>query len=69
MPRHTLIELIHIAAGIAATVAVTKIAAWAYPLGRETIWWVGAAMVVLVTAMGVGALRRAVGLDHEERKR
>ena len=67
MPRNTLIELIHIGAGIAATVAVTKLAVWAYPLGRETIWWVGAAMVVVVTAMGVGSLRRAMVLDSKER--
>jgi len=67
VPRNTLIELIHIAAGIAAAVVVTKLAAWAYPLGRETIWWVGAAMVVVVTVMGVRSLRRAVVLDNKER--
>ena len=62
-----MIELVHIAAGIAATLALTKVAAWAYPWGRETIWWVGAAMVLVVTVMWVGALRRAGVLEHEGR--
>lgn len=60
----TLVELLYIAAGLLAAVAMTWAAAWAYPLGRETIWWCGAAAMVATVLMGVGPLRRARAIDR-----
>lgn len=60
----TTIELLYIAAGLAAAVAMTWAAAWAYPLGRETIWWCGGAAMVATVLMGVGPLRRARAIDR-----
>ena len=60
----TVVELLHIAAGLLAAVAMTWAAAWAYPLGRETIWWWGAAAMVATVLMGIGPLRRARAIDR-----
>ena len=63
----TAIELFHIAVGLTAAVAMTWAAAWAYPLGRETIWWCGAAAMLATVLMGVGPLRRARAIDRKRR--
>ena len=67
MPTRTLVELLHLAAGLAATVLIVRLSAWAYPLGRgviEATGWVSAAIVL---AMAVPPLRRAWAIDCAER--
>lgn len=66
MGRFTLIELLHIAAGLAGTLLITKLSAWAYPLGRETIWTVGYLSAAVVALMGIRPLRRALARDRGE---
>ena len=58
------LEVISIAAGLIAAVAMTWAAAWSYPLGREVIWWCGAAAMVATVLMGIGPLRRARAADR-----
>ncbi len=67
MPRRTLIELLHLAAGLAATAVIARTAAWAYPQGRETLYIVGWCSAVVVLAMAFGPLRRAWYADRSER--
>jgi len=67
MGRATLVEVLHIAAGLAAAAALTYAAAWAYPLGREVIWWCGAGAMVATVVMGLGPLRRAHAADRGRR--
>ena len=69
MPTRTLVELLHLLAGLAATALIVRLSIWAYPLGRDVIaatGWVSAAIVVL---MGIGPLRRAWAADRRERAR
>ncbi len=66
--RHTLIELLYVAAGLATAALITWAAAWAYPLGRETIRWVGAGAMIAVLIVNVPALRDARAKDRAERK-
>lgn len=63
----TTVELLHIVAGLAAALAMTWAAAWAYPLGFETIWWCGAAAMAATVLMGIGPLRRARAIDRTKR--
>jgi len=58
------VELLHIAAGLLAAAAIAGMAAWAYPPGREVIWWCGAAAQGATIAMGIGPLRRAWARDR-----
>ena len=67
MGRATLVELLHLVAGLVATAALTSAIAWAYPLGRVVIWWCGAAAMVAMVLMGVGPLRRAAQADRRAR--
>ncbi|WP_267397330.1 MULTISPECIES: hypothetical protein [unclassified Sphingomonas] len=60
----TLIELFFLVAGLAVAVAMTAAAAWAYPLGREVIWWCGGAAMVAALVMSIAPLRRARALDR-----
>ena len=64
MGRATLVELLHIVAGLAAAAALTGAVAWAYPLGAEVIWWCGAAAMMATMVMGLGPLRRAHAADR-----
>ena len=64
MGRATLVELLHVVAGLMAAAALTAAAAWAYPLGAEVIWWCGAAAMVATVGMGLGPLRRAFLADR-----
>ncbi len=63
MPRRTIIEVLHIAAGLVVALTMTWAAAWSYPLGFEVIWWCGAAAMLATVAMGLGPLRRAWAED------
>ena len=64
MPVRTLIELAHLAVGLLATALIAGTAAWAYPLGRETIEWVGLGSAVVVVAMAINPVRRALAIDR-----
>ncbi|SOB87454.1 hypothetical protein SAMN06297144_2586 [Sphingomonas guangdongensis] len=68
MPSRTLVELLHIAAGLVATVLIVRLAAWGYPLARGTfnaLGWVAGAAVML---MGMGPLRKAWRIDQRRRE-
>lgn len=62
--RNTLLELLHIIAGVAGTVLIATLAAWAVPNAGETIWVVAVAAMVVVALMGVGPLRLAWRADR-----
>ncbi len=64
MPRHTLIELFFVATGLAATVAIVAVAAWAYPLARREIELSGWVIAGILLLMGVGPVRRAWRIDR-----
>lgn len=65
----TVIELLHIVAGLVAAVVLTALCAWAYPHGRAVIWACGAGAMVAVVVMGIVPLRRALRVDRRERGR
>lgn len=67
MGRATLVELFHVAVGLAAAAALTAAVAWAYPLGRQVIWWCGAAAMLVTAVMGIGPLKRARQADRRRR--
>ena len=54
-----LTEMLHIAAGLAATWAIVAAAAWGYPLGRQTLEAIGWVVSGVVVLMGIGPMRRA----------
>ncbi|MBI0474111.1 hypothetical protein D9601_01855 [Sphingomonas sp. MA1305] len=60
----TLVELFHLVAGLTAAALLTAAAAWAYPLGREVIWWCGGVAMAATAMMGIGPLRRARAADR-----
>ncbi|UZK67575.1 hypothetical protein [Sphingomonas sp. M1-B02] len=65
-----LIEVIHIAVGLAVAMLIAWCAAWSYPLARSDIWLVAYIAMAAVVLMGIGPLRRAYALDREKlRKR
>ena len=60
----TLVELLYLIAGLTVAAAMTAAAAWAYPLGREVIWWCGAAAMAAALLMSIAPLRRARAIDR-----
>ncbi len=64
MKKHTLIELLHIVAGVFGTGMIASLAAWAVPRSGETIWYVAYGAMVIVIFMGVRPLRLAWRADH-----
>ena len=69
MPKQTLIELLHIVAGLLATAVIVETASWAYPLARATIAAVGWVAAVAVVLMGIPPLRKAWAIDRRRRPR
>ncbi len=67
--KQTMIEILHILAGLAVAVAITWAAAWSYPLGWDVIWWCGAAAMVATVLMGLRPLRRAQRHDRLAREK
>jgi phosphate/sulfate permease len=67
MPIRTVIEALHLAAGLGATVALAALFAWSYPQATVTIWVVAAVAGVLVALMGVRPIRRALQEDKARR--
>lgn len=62
--RHTLNEMLNIVIGVAAAALIVALAAWAYPLGAETIWRIGYVAMAAVAGMGIPALRIAWDADR-----
>ncbi len=61
-----LIEVLHIAVGLAAAVLIAALAGWSYPLARQDIWLVTYVAMAAVVAMGVGPIRRAYAADRSD---
>lgn len=61
--RKTLIELAHIAAGIALALVMAWGMAWAVPLARAEIWVIDAVSIVVILLMGVQPVREAMAAD------
>lgn len=64
MPRQTVIEVLHIFAGLVATAGIVALSAWAYPLARREITVVGWAVAGIVVLLGVNPVRRAWAQDR-----
>ena len=62
--RRTIVELLHIAIGLAATALIVAASAWAYPLARWEIEMTGLACAVIVVLLGIGPVRRAWADDR-----
>ena len=60
-----LIEVLHIAIGLAAAVLIASLAAWSYPLARHDIWLVTYVAMGAVVVMGFDPLRRAYREDRD----
>ena len=67
MPRHTLIEVLHIAIGLATTALIVAAASWAYPLARWEMRVTGIVCAIAVVLLGIGPVRRAWSRDRAER--
>ncbi len=61
--RKTLIELAHIAAGIALALGMAWAMAWAVPLAKLDIWAVDIVSIVIILIMGVQPVREAMAAD------
>lgn len=59
----TLIELAHLVVGLLAVALVTEGAAWAYPLGRYEIVWIGRIVAVGVLLWSIPQFRSAWAQD------
>jgi type IV secretory pathway TrbD component len=59
-----LIETAFIISGLVASVVIASLAAWSYPLGKNDIWLVAYAAMVIIVLMGIGPLRRAYAEDR-----
>jgi membrane protein implicated in regulation of membrane protease activity len=62
--RRTLIEVLHIAIGLAATALIVAASSWAYPLARWEVEVTGLACAVVVVLLGIGPVRRAWSADR-----
>ena len=61
--RKTVIELAHIAAGIALALVMAWGMAWAVPLAKLDIWAVDIVSIVIILIMGVQPVREAMASD------
>lgn len=64
-----LIEVIHIAIGLAAAALIGWASAWAYPRATDDIWLVAWGCMVAVVLMGIGPVRRAYAIDRRRLSR
>ena len=60
-----LIEVLHIAIGLAAALCIGWLAKWAYPRAAQEIWLVVYVSMAAVVVMGIGPLRRAYAIDRK----
>ena len=64
MPIRTIAETCYLLASAGVTWAITRLAMWGYPQGRDTIWTVGLVSTVIVALMGVRPLMVAWRADR-----
>lgn len=64
--RHRLIELAHLIAGLLGVALVTELAAWAYPLGRVPIAWIGRIVAIGVLLWSIPLFRAAAIKDRQK---
>ena len=62
--RRTIIELMHILLGVAATLAIAWLCVWAVPQIGEIIWLVSFGVLAIVIFMGLQPLRLAWNADR-----
>lgn len=62
--RRTLIELLHIAAGVIGAAVIAYGAVWALPHAASPIWEVAFGMMAVIVFMGVRPLRMAWRADR-----
>ncbi len=67
--RRTIIELLHVLLGVAGTVAIAWLCAWAVPLVSDYIWLVSCVVLAIVIYMGVRPLRLAWRADRDDANR
>ncbi|MEG3085932.1 hypothetical protein [Sphingomonas sp. PB4P5] len=64
MPWRTLVELLHLAVGILATLLLSSLAAWSVPNARDSITIVAWAAAGVIVVMTIRPLRRAWARDR-----
>lgn len=64
MPWRTLVELLHLAVGVLATLLLSALASWSVPNARDSITVVAWVVVAVVFAMSIRPLRRAWARDR-----
>uniref|UniRef100_UPI0035CAF489 hypothetical protein n=1 Tax=uncultured Sphingomonas sp. TaxID=158754 RepID=UPI0035CAF489 len=62
--RRTLVELLHIATGVAGAAVIAWGAVWSLPHAAGPIWEVACGMMVVIVVMGVRPLRLAWRADR-----
>lgn len=65
--RRTLIELLHIAAGVIGAAVIAYGAVWSLPHAASPIWEVAFGMMVVIVLMGLPSLRLAWRADRARR--
>ena len=65
--RRTLIELLHIAAGLLGAAVIAYGAVWALPHAASPIWEVALGMMAVIVLMGLPPLRLAWRADRARR--
>lgn len=65
--RRTLIELLHLAIGVAGAAVLAYGAVWSLPHASDTIWAVAYGVMAVVLAMSVRPLVAAVKADRDRR--
>ena len=66
--KRTIIELLHLVAGLIGTALIASASAWSVPNQAETIWTVAFGAMLIVAFMAVRPLRLAWRADSEKRK-
>ena len=66
--KRTIIELLHLVAGLVGTAVIASLSAWAVPNEEDTIWAVAFGALLIVAFMGVRPLRLAWRADSATRK-
>jgi uncharacterized membrane protein YccC len=61
--KHTLVELLHLAAGLVGAAMIAWLAAWAVPNVADEIWMVAWVAMLVVAFMAIRPLRLAWRAD------
>ena len=62
--KRTIIELLHLVAGLVGTALIASLSVWAVPNQEDTIWTVAIGAMLIVAFMAVRPLRLAWRADH-----